>query len=262
MKTTLTQVMGMAVAMLLLLASSVTGEEWGTIKGRFVLVGDAPAVKPINPGRITDVFCQEVNKNNPLVEEEWVVNGEKQVRNVVLYLTPPRGKEVPVHPDYEATAKDVLKMDNKDCRFMPHVLAMRVSQTLEIANSDETAHNSQLSPQKSMPINPQIAAGGSVKYNFKFEEPLPVEVKCNAHNWMKGWILVRDNPYFAISGEDGTFEIKNIPVGEHSFRLKHADTKYGSELIVDGKPIKLAKGEWKLKIEAGEKDLGDIQVKF
>lgn len=250
----------MTAAVLFLSSQSLTGAEWGTIKGKFVLKGETPEVKPVAANRINDPFCQQANANNPVVEEDFVVGKEGEFANVCLYLKPPRGKKVDVHAEYEKTAKDTVMLDNKECRFQPHVIGMVVTQTLEIHNSDGTAHNSQVSPVKNPGINPQIPSMQSIKHSFKSEEALPIPVACNAHTFMKGWILIRENPYFAISGEDGAFEIKNVPVGEHIFVVKHADTKFASEIEVDGKPVKLSKGEWKIKVEAGEKDLGVIAV--
>ena len=235
-------------------------QEWGTIKGKFVLNGPKPAVKSVDAGRINDKFCQEADAAQDIVEEIFVVGEDMSLANLCVYLKPARGKKVEVHPDFEKVAKDTVMLDNKNCRFQPHVLGMLVTQTLEIHNSDPTAHNSQVSPLKNPGINPQIPSMQSIKHTFKSEEALPIPVACNAHPFMKGWILLRDNPYFAITAEDGTFVIQNIPVGEHVFVVKHADTKFASELEQDGKPVKLAKGEWKLKVEAGEKDLGEIKV--
>ena len=70
---------------------------------------------------------------------------------------------------------------------------------------------------------------------------------------MKGFILVRDDPYFAVTGEDGTFEIKNVPVGKHNFRLKHADTRYIEEATVNGETEKLSRGVLEIDVKEGGK---------
>ncbi len=110
-------------------------------------------------------------------------------------------------------------MDNKHCRFQPHVVAMRVSQTLELHNSDPFSHNSNLAPFGDEPANPLISEGSEYKHHFNKAQKLPVPVSCNIHGWMKGYVVVREDPYAAVSDEHGNFELKNLPAGELEFTV-------------------------------------------
>jgi hypothetical protein len=100
-----------------------------------------------------------------------------------------------------------------------------------------------------------------VKKVFKAEEKLPLPVTCFIHPWMQGYLIIRDDPYIAISARDGRFEIKNLPAGEWTFRAWHERSGWVKKVIIDGKPTKWEKGQFSVTIEDGkEVDLGEVHV--
>ena len=82
-------------------------------------------------------------------------------------------------------------LDNKNCRFEPHVMVMSTSEKLVIKNSDPVGHNSKLEPVKNPAFNSLIPAGQQVDDPLSKEETLPVKVGCSIHPWMGAWIIVR-----------------------------------------------------------------------
>jgi plastocyanin len=239
----------------ILLASSclaASAEEWGTIKGRFVFGGAAPEAADLKADK--DV---EVCGKHKLVSEELVVGADKGVANVVVFV---RDKDVKVHPDAAAAAKSAKAvLDNKDCKFTPHVLAVHTGQQLVIKNSDTVGHNSNVATVKNSPSNSLIPAGGESPLTFTSEEAIPAQVTCNIHPWMKAWVVVRANPYATVSNADGTFEIKNVPAGgEVELQLWHEKAGYIGEYTVGGKAEKIAKGRRKVKVNAAGTDLGEM----
>lgn len=235
----------------LLVASSVRADEWGTLKGRFVLGGDAAVPAPLTVDKDVEI-CGKHN----LVSEEMVVGGDRGVANVVVFV---RDKKVKVKPELEAAAKSVAPvLDNLNCRFEPHVLFVQVGQELTIKNSDPVGHNSNIATVKNAPSNNLIPASGQVKTTFKTDEAVPAQVTCNIHPWMKGWIVVRGNPYAAVSGTDGSFEIADLPAGQLELQFWHEKAGYLGEMTIGGKKEKVSKGRKKLKIAAGDNDLGEI----
>ena len=99
-----------------------------------------------------------------------------------------------------------------------------------------------------------------VPVEFKKEESLPTKVGCNIHSWMGGYVLIRKDPYAAVSGADGTFEIKDLPIGkELEFQLWHEAAGNLKGLAFKGGKAD-AKGRFKLKIKPGSNDLGEIKV--
>ena len=226
-------------------------DDWGTIRGRFVYGGDAPKVSEIKADK--DI---EVCGKHKLLSEELVIGADKGVANVVVFV---RDKGVKVHPDSVAAAKnDKVVFDNKDCRFTPHIAFVQTGQPFVIKNSDTVGHNSNVATIKNPPSNSLIPAGGESGMTFANDEAIPAQVTCNIHPWMKGWIVVRPNPYGAISNPDGTFEIKNVPAGEVELQLWHEKAGYISEISVGGKSEKIAKGRRKVKVESAGTDLGEM----
>ena len=237
-------------AMLLCACPAVRADEWGTIKGRFVFGGDAPAATELKADK--DV---EVCGKHKLLAEELVVGADKGVANVVVFV---RDKGVKVHPDI-ATPSGKVVLDNKNCRFDPHVAFVQTGQTLVLKNSDTVGHNSNVATIKNPPSNNLIPAGGEATVTFSSEEAIPSQVTCNIHPWMKSWLVVRPNPYAAVSKADGTFEIKNVPAGaELELQLWHEKAGYVGEVTIGGKAEKIAKGRKKVKVTTGDNDLGEM----
>jgi plastocyanin len=238
-------------AFLLAAALPARGDEWGTLKGRFVLGGDAA-----DPAALTVDKDVEVCGKHKLVAEELVVGDDKGVANVVVFV---RDKKVKVKPELEAAAKEVKPvLDNLNCRFDPHVLFVQAGQDMVIKNSDSVGHNSNIATVKNAPSNNLIPAGGEVTAKFTTDEAVPAQVTCNIHPWMKGWIVVRKNPYAAVSKADGSFEIADLPAEEVELQFWHEKAGYIGEMTIDTKKQTVKKGRMKKEIKAGENDLGEI----
>jgi plastocyanin len=226
-------------------------DEWGTLKGRFVLGGDAAA-----PAALTVDKDVEVCGKHKLLAEEFVIGEGKGVANVVVFV---RDKKVKVKPELAAAAKEAKPvLDNINCRFEPHVLFVQAGQELTIKNSDTVGHNSNIATVKNAPSNNLIPAGGEVKAKFTADEAVPAQVTCNIHPWMKGWLVVRDNPYAAVSKADGSFEIADLPAEEVELQFWHEKAGYIGEMTINNKKESVKKGRMKKAIKAGDNDLGEI----
>lgn len=247
-----TSLVRLAVVASILATSAARADEWGTIKGKFVLKGDVPAAAELKADK--DV---EVCGKHKLLAEELVVGADKSIANVVVFV---RDKGVKVNPELAAAAKSQkVELDNKDCRFQPHVVFVQAGQELVIKNSDSVGHNSNISTIKNPAQNMLVPAGGSAPMKFALEEAIPAGVTCNIHPWMKAWVVVRGNPYAAVSKADGSFEIKGVPVGEVELQLWHE--KAGNlKDTATAKGKSDAKGRLKVKVEAAGTDLGDIAI--
>jgi len=241
------------VCLVVLAASAASAAELATLTGRFVYDGKAPAPVKLNADKDPQVCAA-----HPLFDESLLVDEKGGIANGIIML---KTKNVPVAPSYEATANAKVELDNKNCRFEPHVAVVRTTQTLQLKNSDPIGHNSKIDPFNNPGINPILAAGGEpIEQKFTLEEALPVKVGCNIHPWMGAWLVVRKDPYAAVSDKTGKFEIKDLPAGtelefhawqENPGHLKNATFKGGK---TD------AKGRFKIKLKPGVNDLGDIKV--
>jgi hypothetical protein len=214
--------------------------------------------------------------------ETVVVGPDGAIRDVLIFLDDQipndSGDAQPLwtHPSYNLAAatttaaadllpqqRPMLEYDQKNCRFLNHVFAMRSDQTLLIKNSDPFGHNTSLKPQdKARPFDLTIPPGSSTQYQPGGAERRPFPVACAIHPWMSARMIVRDNPYFFVTGDDGRFEIRNLPAGvDLSFRIWQEQGNFLKEVNVGGEVKKLPGNKYTLKLEADEvHDLGDVKV--
>lgn len=242
--------------------TSAQGEDapagnWGTLRGRFVYDGEPPKPDPIVPTKDPE-FCGQHN----LVDESLVVNDERQLKNVFVYVYVPRGQSLDVHEGYSESADDEVVLDNEDCRFEPHCITLRLSQTLSVQSTDTAehsiGHNTNLASRQE-PFNDTVPATGMDK-SFKVAQSYPLPIKCNIHPWMSAHILIREDPYMALSADDGSFEIANIPAGEHEFVFWHERPGTLRDVTLGGGKTD-RRGRMKIEIPAGQVvDLGEIAV--
>lgn len=224
---------------------------WATLRGTFRFVGSPPQPRPISVDKDPE-FCGKHN----LKSEEVVVAGGGYLQNAVIFLR----TKAPVHESYNASAKDTKVLDNRNCRFEPHVGVLRTSQTLIVKNSDPVAHNSNLRAPVNGDANPIIPANTEITQTFTKEEPQPVKVGCNIHPWMGAWIFVRANPYAAVSNAQGQFVLENVPAG------KELEFQLWQEKVAGLKGTEIAglkvdtKGRFKIKLNPGEDKTIEIRV--
>lgn len=236
--------------------SGASAAEWGSIKGRFLVAGAPPKPMPLTGSR--DQFCTD---NKPM-DETVAVGEEGALANVLVFIRVGRRETIEAHPDYAAQMNEPVVLDNKGCKFIPHVALVRENQILTIKNSDPTGHNSNLALFR---FNPSIAAGEEVQTKVSQEwvsraRSIPVQVTCNIHPFMQAYVLALDHPYMAVSAEDGTFEIKNIPVGKREFQFWHEAPGYLKDVKFAGGVLN-RQGRAELTIANGQiLDLGDITV--
>ncbi|MFO0817774.1 MAG: hypothetical protein U1A77_07530 [Pirellulales bacterium] len=246
----------MACVLLLTAAGTASAADWGDLSLQFVLEGAAPAAKPLTINK-----DQQVCGKEKLVDETITVGPGGGIASVFVYLRPATGKKVDIHPDLQKLAGTEIVLDNKGCRFEPHAAVLWTAQTLLIKNTDPVGHNTKIDLLENPPVNPIIPAGGMLKQNFKKEERLPASVSCSIHPWMQARLLVRDNPYAAVSGPDGKIVIPKLPVGEWEFQIWHEGAGFIQEAKDSaGKAVKWTKGRAKFTVKKGATDLGAFKV--
>lgn len=232
-----------------LLTTASANAQWASLKGQF-LYGKEGTKVPAADKLVVTKDVQVCGKYD-LFNEQLTVNEENRgIANIVLWAFKPKKS----HPDYEKTAKDTVQIDNLNCRFEPHVVAVRTTQTLRVGNPDPVGHNSLINFLKNKSVNPIIPAGGKVDFELTKAELIPVKVSCSIHPWMQGIVLVQDHPYMAVTDEDGKFEFKNLPAGKLTIKVWHEKAGYISDLLtIDGKKAKpWKKGRYSLTMADGK----------
>jgi hypothetical protein len=193
--------------------------EYGTIKGRLVWGGsDVPtALALIEKGRAQkdpEVCAREAAIPN----RELVVDPKtKGVASGFAYLVKPRGSNPGAVKELLARSAKA-ELDQKNCEFLPYVLAIHQDQTLVIKSSDPVNHNVRYAAFANSAFNQILAPKGEIEVKLVAERR-PIVVACDIHSWMKAYIMVFDHPFFAVTGTDGAFEIKGVPAGEQNLVL-------------------------------------------
>ena len=191
-------------------SAPVKAEGYGTLKGRVTYDGEAPTPKVLfekgKAAKDPDVCA----KDAPLVSERLIVDSSsKGVKNVLVYLNKPTSVSDEAK---KATAAANVVFDQTKCVFEPHVLAVMVKTPILLKSSDPVNHNIN-AKLKSAAFNKLLSAKAEEKYTPMGAERLPAEVTCDIHPWMRAWWMVLDHPYFAVTNEQGEFEIKHVPAG-------------------------------------------------
>lgn len=241
----------------LLFAQVANSQETATLRLKIVVTGNLPQPKEI--GGINDSYCAE----NPIISDKLLVSGKGELQNFALIFDEEKSKlKVPDAMLKPPAASHVL--DNTKCLFQPKVLVARSGQTITVKNSDNTGHNSNFQFLKNPPTNFLIPAGQSKDYVLKPDlvEPTAIPVDCNVHPWMRAFVIVKKHPYVGVSNAEGVIEIGELPVGQGAiFRLWHESTGAIDQIDVDGKTVKIARGNrWELDLKAGVNDLGTITL--
>ena len=193
-------------------AAGPTGTGWATIRGQFVFDGTPPQMPPYNVTKEHSICT--VNGTPPPQETLLVDSASGGIKNVAIYL-----RDASRVHDSAQPKTDAVDYDQKHCVFLTHVLAVTVGQSLEIKNSDPTGHNTNI---LGAGFNQLIPEGASIQYKVQRETAVPSQVVCSIHPWMIAYLLPRENGYFAVTDEEGRFEIANLPASEEiEFQVWH-----------------------------------------
>lgn len=176
-----------------------------------------PKMPPLQMG--ADPFCASQHPT-PALDEEVVVGPAGELANVIVYVKNAPAGNYPTPP---ATV-----LDQKGCKYIPHVSVAQVGQPIQIKNSDATLHNVHAMPEVNNGFNEGQPVQGMVSTKkFDKAEVKPFRIKCDVHGWMKSYMAVLPHPYHGVSQMNGTFNIGNLPPGNYTLVAWHE--KYGEQ---------------------------------
>src|SRR5229473_4953175 len=204
------------------------GDE-GTITGKVSFTGAAPEAKKIDTS--ADAACTSKSPN--LMTEDWAVKDGK-LANTFVYIKDGTIDGAKKIGDYTFTAPSAaVVLDQNGCHYKPHVLGVMVNQNISITNSDPTTHNIHFTPKNNPDWN-QSQPNNAAPLSHKLARAeVLVPVKCNQHPWMKAYVGVLKHPFFAVSGEDGSFTIKGVPPGKYTVVAWHEGGTNGTEKTME-----------------------------
>ncbi len=184
----------------------------GSLLGTVRFKGKRPAGKPILME--SEQACQELHKT-PVVHEAVETGRNGALANAFVYI------KAGLEGKTFAPPETAVVLDQRGCRFIPRVVALRTGQTLTVRNSDPVSHNIHPQPHNNRDWNQQQPPQ-SEDLRRRFERPeVMIPVKCNIHSWMRTWIGVLDHPYFTVTDKSGTFAFENLPPGEYTVAVWH-----------------------------------------
>jgi len=202
----------------------------GTLSGKVNFTGTAPAPKPISFG--PEKQCALVHGDKMPLDETIVVNANNTLKDVLVYV-----KEG-VSGQFEAP-KEPITIDQNGCVFSPHVSVAMVGQNVVFKNSDTLLHNVRTLSTSNKVFNiAQPIQNMTTKKVFTAPE-IGIQLKCDVHFWMLAYLHVLNHPYYSISGDDGSFTIKDLPAGTYTIEVWHG--KLGTQT----QSITIAEGESK-----------------
>ena len=184
----------------------------GAIRGKVIFTGPRPVAQTIR----NEPCCTGAPKTLP--DETIVVNAQGELANVLVYLSN-------IAPS-DGSQRPAAVLDQKFCRYQPHVLGVQVGQTLRITSSDPTLHNVHIDPTLNPAANFGMSGAGS-EQKISFQTPEFIRIRCDVPPWMNAYVGVFDSPFFAVTGADGSFEIKGIPPGQYEIKAWHE--RYGEQ---------------------------------
>ena len=195
-------------SIILLLAMGLTTareSSAGSIKGTVVLKGTTPELKKLAV-TIDQYVCGK--EKNP---EELVVSPQGGIRSAVVWIEKP-----PATAAAEALPSTAA-MDQKECTFLPRVVIVPAGGKIDFLNSDRLLHNLHATPNANPPFNRTQPKGRTI--TISFSHPEIIRVTCDLHSWMRGWVVVADHPFYALTDGGGAFELRGLPAGRYTLKV-------------------------------------------
>jgi hypothetical protein len=191
-------------------APAVDPAQAATITGLVHLSGTPPANEPIDMS--SEPNCAQKHSSPPT--QETVIANNGMLKNVFVYV-----KEGLPPGNYPASPEPVV-IDQNGCEYKPHVLGIHTGQDLTIKNSDGLSHNINATPRVNRSFNVSQPRNMESRRSFSQKEVM-IPVRCDVHGWMEAYIGVLDHPYYAVTGDDGSFRITGLPPGTYTVEAWH-----------------------------------------
>jgi plastocyanin len=177
----------------------------GSLRGTVLLKGTSP--EPRKLAVTIDQYVCGKEKN----AEDLVVSPQKGIRNAVVWLENP-----PPLPTAEAPPPTTA-MDQKECMFAPRVVMVAAGGRVDFLNSDRLLHNLHSTPNANPAFNRTQPKGRTIPITFP--HPEIVRVSCDLHSWMRGWVVVANHSFYAVTDAEGQFTLRGLPPGRYSVKV-------------------------------------------
>jgi len=185
-------------------ARSSPGEGVGTITGKVVFTGTYAAGKTV-------ISKDREVCGDAKLDPSMVIGKRGELKNAVIQIGDLKQGKSP--------AKEI-ELDQLNCEYVPRVVVVPIGATVKIKNSDGILHNVHSVSEKNTPFN-RAQPKFMKEIKETFSKPEIVQLRCDVHGWMSGWIVVTEKPFFDVTQADGTFKFASVPVGKYSLEVWH-----------------------------------------
>src|SRR3990167_4915715 len=182
-----------------------------TVTGKVMFEGTAPEPKPINFG--AEKQCAMMHGDKMPVDESVVVNANKTVKWALVYVKDAKG-------EYK-TPETAVEIDQNGCTFSPHAIAAMKGQKITFKNGDPVLHNVRSNSKINKAFNIAQPIQGMTTSKSFAEEEIGIQIRCDVHFWVSAYVHVLSHPFFAVTGDDGSFVIKDLPAGTYTVEVWH-----------------------------------------
>jgi hypothetical protein len=240
----------------------------GVIKGKIIFDGEPPTCTALKEVKETKGCLAPPGEEFQNCEQKWIVGKDNGVKDALIFLKVPDKNYYFEPSEADKKRTDEVVIDQPFCAFVPHVVALypafttdgkklqKTGQKFKVKNSASFSHNSKLVGGEALVGNVDrgetLTPGKELAFDL-FPQKSPINLACDVHTWMRAKIWVFDHPYSAVTKEDGTFEIKNVPTGSKILIVGWHDGADYFYPNVSGTEVTLQPGETKtleIKVKA------------
>ncbi len=247
----------------------------GTIQGTVTIEGGQPRPMAFNLVTIPDpVFCGTISTGTGWrLVEDFIIGPNDTLKDVVVML-----KDVTKGKTFSLPK---VRIESIDCDFIPFVNVIKDKDEIEVVNMDPVQHDIQgyetarergarVLFNRPLPMNPYLNLAGIFGKKYMAGEPMVEKIhlrkgrnvfvmQCGFHPYMYSWGLVAENPYFAITKEDGKFHISDIPPGEYVLAAWHPGVKTFVEQTVTVNSNSVTPAQFTFQSPQGRRSAHEIE---
>ena len=192
--------------------SNLSFAQGGVISGKVSFEGTVPAPKPISFG--AEKQCAAMHGDKMPVNEDIVINANNTVKWAFVYVKDGLTRQ------YTAPAEPAL-INQKGCMFEPHVIGVMAGQKVTFKNEDPILHNVRNASKVNKVFNIAQPIQGMTTTKTFIQPEIGIQIRCDVHFWMSAYLHVLNHPFFAVTGDDGSFSIKGLPAGTYTVEVWH-----------------------------------------